>query len=331
MVFVIVDCAVYSNGNRLDERDHLLDVASARVAAQQAEDGFVWIGLHEPTEAEMAKVADALNLHPLAVEDAFVAHQRPKLELYEGRHLFMALKTLWYVDQNDAVETGEIAVFVGADFAVTVRHGAGGGLTLTRRGLEHQAGVLGHGPYAVLYSVCDRVVDDYRGVLDELQTDVDEIEYSVFSQERSKDARRIYTLKREVAEFRRAVGPLRAPLEQLAAANAPELDPRAGAFFRDVADHANQINDSVESLDGLLSSAHDAYMARISVQQNDDMRKISSWVAIAAGPTVLAGIYGMNFRHMPELEWRYGYFLVLGMMATVCLCLYLTFKRAGWL
>ena len=168
-------------------------------------------------------------------------------------------------------------------------------------------------------------------MVEELQIDVDEIELSVFSDERTQDAQRIYTLKREVSEFRRAVAPLREPLSRLAHAALPEMDERAGTFFRDVADHAILVNDQVETLDGLLSSAHDAHMARISVQQNDDMRKISAWVAIAAAPTVLAGIYGMNFQNMPELSWHYGYFYVLALMAVVCTTLYRIFKRSGWL
>ncbi len=328
---VIVDCAVYRGGNRVPLSSLASDMASALEAASAEEGGFVWIGLFEPSEEEMAKVSTTFNLHPLAVEDALTAHQRPKLERYPENHVFMVLKTLWYVDERDAVETGEIAIFVGENFVVTVRHGSGAELRMTRLDLERQAGVLGHGPFAVLYSVCDHVVDDYELVIQELAVDVDEIEMSVFSDQRTEDAKRIYTLKREVSEFRRAVAPLREPLTRLAHADLPEIDERAGTFFRDVADHAILINDQVETLDGLLSSAHDAYMARISVQQNDDMRKISAWVAVAAAPTVLAGIYGMNFENMPELSWHYGYFYALTLMAAVCTTLYLIFKRSGWL
>jgi magnesium transporter len=328
---VIVDCAVYRAGNRIVLSDRADDMASALDAARTEEGGFVWIGLHEPTEAEMTKVSTTFDLHPLAVEDALSAHQRPKLERYPGNLVFMVVKTLWYVDERDAVETGEIAIFVGENYVVTVRHGSGAELAMTRRGLERQAGVLGHGPFAVLYSVCDRIVDDYQHVVAELQIDVDEIELSVFSDQRTQDAQRIYTLKREVSEFRRAVAPLREPLSRLSHGALPEMDERASTFFRDVADHANLIHDQVETLDGLLSSAHDAHMARISVQQNDDMRKISAWVAIAAAPTVLAGIYGMNFQNMPELSWHYGYFYALGLMAVSCTTLYHIFKRSGWL
>ena len=189
--------------------------------------------------------------------------------------------------------------------------------------------MLGHGPYAVLYSVCDRVVDAYEAVAAELETDVDEIELSVFSDNRSNDSQRIYTLKREVAEFRRAVAPLREPLTRFAQCQVSGMPQAAGAFFRDVNDHALRVYEQIENLDSLLSSAHDAHMAQISVQQNDDMRKISAWVAIAAVPTMIAGIYGMNFEHMPELGWTYGYPIVVAVMLVICVGLFRLFKKSG--
>jgi magnesium transporter len=326
---VIVDCAVYRKGERVDLPEGYGGLGPAMEAL--ADDDFIWIGLFEPTEEEMTQVADTLDLHQLAVEDAVRAHQRPKLEHYPDNHLFMVLKTLWYVDDQDAVETGEIAVFVGGSYVVTVRHGEGNELAMTRRDLESHTEVLGHGPFAVLYSVCDRVVDGYEAVAQELQVDVDEIKLSVFSDTRSSDSRRIYTLKREMAEFRRAVEPLRLPLARFAQSQVPGMPPDAAAFFRDVADHATRVHEQVESLDGLLSTAHDAHLARITVQQNDDMRKISAWVAIAAVPTLIAGIYGMNFEHMPELTWSFGYPAALLLMLSVCLTLYVLFKRAHWL
>ncbi|HET7173344.1 MAG TPA: magnesium/cobalt transporter CorA [Nocardioidaceae bacterium] len=326
---MIVDCAVYRQGKRVPLADGE-DLEAALREADQDND-FVWIGLYEPDEGEMARVAKTFDLHALAVEDAVRAHQRPKLERYLGDQLFMVLKTLWYVDADDAVETGEIAVFVGPRFVVTVRHGRGSELAMTRRDLEDNRDVLGHGPYAVLYSVCDRVVDEYQRVAIELQTDVDEVELSVFSEERTRDSRRIYTLKREMAEFRRAVGPLRDPLSRFASCQVAGMPQQAAAFFRDVSDHAIRVNEEVEALDTLLSTAHDAHMAQISVQQNNDMRKISAWVAMAAVPTLLAGIYGMNFDNMPELHWWWGYFAVLCLMALTCYSLYRLFKRSGWL
>jgi magnesium transporter len=327
---VIVDCAVYRDGNRVPIPGGDKDLGAAIDLASTPGD-FVWIGLHEPNDDEMSLVAISLGLHRLAVEDAVQAHQRPKLERYDGDLLFMVLKTLWYVDENDAVETGEIAIFLGSNFVVTVRHGSGGELSLTRKNLEAHGEVLGHGPFSVLYSVCDMVVDGYADVAAELEQDVDEIELSVFSETRTRDSQRIYHLKREVSEFRRAVVPLRDPLIRLAQRQVAGMPPEASAFFRDVADHAIRVQEQVEALDTLLSSAHDAHMAAISVQQNDDMRKISAWVAIAAVPTAVAGIYGMNFEHMPELRWSLGYPAVLLLMAAVCVSLYRAFKKSGWL
>lgn len=327
---MIVDCAVYRDGARMSVPGEEKDIGSAIDAVQKPGD-FVWVGLHQPTAEEMNLVALSLGLHRLAVEDAVRAHQRPKLERYDGDLLFMVLKTLWYVAERDAVETGEIAVFVGPKFVVTVRHGAGSDLSVTRQSLETAVDVLGHGPFAVLYSVCDTVVDAYEGVAAELERDVDQIELSVFSESRSNDSKQIYHLKREVSEFRRAVAPLRDPLLRFAQRQVAGMPSEATAFFRDVADHAIRVHEQVEALDSLLSSAHDAHMARISVQQNDDMRKISAWVAIAAVPTALAGIYGMNFDHMPELHWTFGYPLVLGVMAAACVGLFRAFKKSGWL
>jgi len=329
MEHVIVDCALYSKGSRVPLDDDS-DIAAAYKSANENKDDFVWVGLFEPTEDEMSKVADTFDLHPLAVEDAVRAHQRPKLERYRET-IFMVLKTIWYVDAEDAVETGEIAVFVGSNYVVTVRHGEGADLGVTRRELEQHTEVLGHGPYAVLYSVCDRVVDAYEAVAADLETDVDEIELSVFSDNRSNDSQRIYTLKREVAEFRRAVAPLREPLTRFAQCQVSGMPQAAGAFFRDVNDHALRVYEQIENIDSLLSSAHDAHMAQISVQQNDDMRKISAGAALIVVPTLIAGIYGMNFRHMPELGWTYGYPFALVLMAAAAGALWVLFKRSGWL
>ncbi len=329
MADVIVDCAVYRDGKRVALPAGDAGMATTLAEARKAND-FVWVGLHDPSPQEMSQVAEAFALHPLAVEDATRAHQRPKLERYDTM-LFMVLKTLWYFDAHDAVETGQISVFVGKNYVVTVRIGAGADLGVTRRDLEEHTEVLGHGPFAVLYSVCDRVVDEYEAVARELEDDVESIEQSVFSDKRSNDADRIYRLKREVAEFRRAAAPLREPLLRFANGQVAGVPRAAEAFFRDVSDHTIRVSEQIETIDGLLSSAHDALMARTSVQQNDDMRKISAWVAIVAVPTMVAGIYGMNFEHMPELEWTYGYPLILMVMAVACLTLYRLFKRSGWL
>ena len=288
------------------------------------------MGLSAPTEQELEAVENAFGLHPLAVEDALNAHQRPKLERY-GDSLFLTLKSLWYIDEDDAVETGEINLFVGRNFVVSVRHGKGGELHSARLDLEKQANVLGHGPSAVVYAICDTVVDSYEAVGLSLEEDVDEVETSVFSPERTQDSQRIYILKRELAEVRRAVNPLREPMKRFATGSVAFVSQESSPFFRDVADHVIRVSETIETLDSLLSTAFDAHLARISVQQNEDMRKISAWVAIAAVGTLVAGVYGMNFDRIPELHWHYGYFYALGLMLVASAVLYRFFKKSGWL
>ena len=329
MTGVIVDSAVYKGGARVAVDCQVRDYASLRAAASE-QDGFVWVGLHQPSEAELSDVALGFGLHDLAVEDAFKAHQRPKLELYDDS-LFLVLKTLWYVDEDDAVETGEINIFVGHDFVVTVRHGDGSQLQTARHYLEQRETILTHGPSAVVYAVCDTVVDAYLAVAEELQVDVDEVEESVFSDQRTRDSARIYTLKREIAEVRRAVLPLREPMRRFASGLVPGVDAEAAPFYRDVVDHLTQAAEIVDTLDTLLSGAFDAHLAAISVQQNDDMRKISAGAAIVVVPTLIAGVYGMNFEDMPELGWSLGYPFALLLMAGVSAFLFWFFKRSGWL
>ena len=326
---MIVDSALYRQGVRVPVDCAKDNLTAVRDAASGADD-FVWVGLNEPSEAELDAVSTLFELHPLAVEDALHAHQRPKLERYDDG-LFLVLKTLWYVDELDAVETGEINLFVGRNFVVSVRHGEGTELHTARLDLEDKTHVLGHGPSAVVYAICDRVVDGYEGVAASLEEDVDEVEESVFAPTRSDDSARIYVLKRELAEMRRAVNPLKDPMKRFASGGVPGITHEAAPFFRDVADHLVRVSEAIDSLDNLLSTAFDASLARISVQQNEDMRKISAWVAIAAVGTLIAGVYGMNFDNMPELHWRYGYFLALAVMLLASVVLYRLFKKSGWL
>jgi magnesium transporter len=327
---VIVDSAVYRKGKRLPVDCHLQDYDALRATAAEGEHDFVWVGLYEPSHDELGDIAQAFGLHPLAVEDAVNAHQRPKLELYEGS-LFLTVKTLWYVDEEDAVETGEINLFVGEDFVVTVRHGSGSELKNARHTLEGQQSVLSHGPSAVVYAVCDTVVDGYLAVVEELQVDVDEVEVSVFSQERTKDSARIYALKRELAEVRRAVLPLREPMRRFTAGDVPGISADAGPFFRDVGDHLAVAAEGIDTLDGLLSTAFEAHLAEIQVQQNNDMRKISAGAALLLLPTLIAGVYGMNFDHMPELGWQLGYLWALFLMVGSSVVLWAWFKKSGWM
>ena len=325
---MIVDSAVYRDGTRVPVDCGVSDLPALRERCQPGD--FVWVGLHEPDVSELGEVAAAFSLHSLAVEDAVKAHQRPKLERYDDS-LFLVLKTLWYVDEEDAVETGEINLFVGPDFVVSVRHGEGGALRQARIDLEARQAVLAHGPSAVVYAVCDQVVDGYERVADSLLEDVDEVELSVFSEDRTNDSVRIYVLKRELAEVRRAVLPLREPMGRFANGAVRGVDPDAAPYFRDVGDHLSRCADTIDELDGLLSSAFDAHLARISVQQNNDMRKISAGAALVVVPTLIAGIYGMNFDVMPELKWAYGYLFALFLMVGTSAGLLWFFKRSGWL
>ncbi len=326
---MIVDNALYRRGERVDVDLATHDLAGVRARATDDED-FVWVGLHDPDSEELGLVASVYDLHELAVEDAIRAHQRPKVERYEDS-LFMVLKTLWYVDEEDAVETGEISLFVGPKFVVTVRHGSGGALSEARHQLEGMSSVLAHGPSAVVYAVCDQVVDRYEEVAGALQVDVDEVEHSVFSPERTNDSARIYVLKRELAEMRRAVLPLREPMNRFAAGSVRGIHGDAGPYFRDVADHLARVAETIETLDSLLSAAFEAHMAQISLRQNDDMRKITAAVGLVAAPTLVGSIYGMNFVHMPELEWMFGYPMALGLMVLSSLTVWIIGKRSGWL
>ena len=326
---MIVDNALYRDGERVDLGLDAADLAGVRTKATGPHD-FVWVGLHDPTSDELESVADLYDLHELAVEDAISAHQRPKVERYADS-LFIVLKTLWYVDEEDAVETGEISLFVGHKFVVTVRHGSGGGLKDARHNLEGMTTVLAHGPSAVVYAVCDQVVDRYEEVAGSLQEDVDEVEASVFSTERTNDAARIYVLKRELAEMRRAVLPLREPMNRFTTGSVTGIHSDAGPYFRDVADHLARVAETIDTLDSLLSTAFEAHIAQISVQQNDDMRRISAGAGIIVAPTVVGSIYGMNFTHMPELGWYLGYPMALALMLISSLAVYVISKRAGWL
>ncbi|WP_406724006.1 magnesium and cobalt transport protein CorA [Streptomyces sp. GD-15H] len=331
----VVNCVVYRDGVRQLGTD---TVEEAVRHARKHRGGFVWLGLHEPTEEEFAGVAELFDLHPLAVEDAVHAHQRPKVEQY-GDVLFAVLKTVTYVDHveltttSEVVNTGEIMVFTGPDFVVTVRHGRHGSLGPLREDLEAEPEQLAKGPAAVLHAIADHVVDDYLSVTDAVQDDIDEVETDVFSLHghRTADAGRIYQLKRELLELKRAVVPLARPLTQLATEPMHPVAEEIRAYFRDVADHLTRTTEQITAFDTLLDSILQAHLAQVTVTQNEDMRKITAWAAIVAVPTMVCGVYGMNFDHMPELRWRFGYPLALAVIATACFLIHRGFKRNGWL
>ncbi|HEX6583396.1 MAG TPA: magnesium/cobalt transporter CorA [Thermoleophilaceae bacterium] len=316
---MIVDRANYQDGQRQNG------------AAERPGPGdFVWIGLYEPTPEEFEALTREFKLHPLAVEDAIKAHQRPKLDVYEDM-VFIVLKTARYVDSEEVVEIGELLVFVGHDYLITVRHGEASSLAGARETLEQNRKRLRCGPSAALHAILDRVVDDYIPALEGLENDIDEVEEQLFSERRADLAQRIYRLQREVLEFRRAVAPLVDPVDRLARGHYEQVHPEIRAYFNDVNDHLIRSRDQLDQMRELLAGSLHANLAQVGVRQNEDMRRISAWVAIIAVPTAIAGIYGMNFDHMPELRWELGYPGAVLVMATICTYLYYRFKRAGWL
>jgi magnesium transporter len=330
----LIDCAVYVDGHRLPGSPPPEEAIA--IARDKGGSAFAWIGMHEPDALEFGGLAEQLGLHPLAVEDAVHAHQRPKIERYDDS-MFAVFKTVRYVASEqpsataEIVETGEIMVFLGRDFVVTIRHGEHGGLRALRFRLERDAARLNMGPSAVLHAIADRVVDDYLYVAREIQEDIDAVETAVFATTRGKDAERIYLLKREVLELRRAVTPLAEPMKMLADRPMRLVHPEIREYFRDVEDHLVRVAEQVSGYDELLTTIVQANLAQVTVAQNEDMRRISAWVAIFAVPTMIAGIYGMNFDNMPELHWRFGYPLIVGLTFLLCAALHRGFRRNGWL
>ncbi|MDP3984056.1 MAG: magnesium and cobalt transport protein CorA [Acidimicrobiia bacterium] len=323
---VYIDAALYRKGRRLEGPFEL------EGAAEQCQDPdtFCWIGLYEPTKEEIASVSSEFGLHELAVEDAIHAHQRPKIDVY-GSTLLVVLKPARYVDPVEVIELGEILLFVDIDFLIAVRHGEASKLVAVRRSLEEQPEELALGPGAVLQAIFDRVVDDYAHVLDGLDTDITELEVDVFSDDTTTPTQRIYKLKREVLQFEQATQPLVEPLLYLAMGKYEVIPTDLIHYFADVHDHLVRVVNRVSGYRDLLNSILEANLTQVSVRQNNDMRKISAWVAIAAVPTLLAGIWGMNFEHMPELNSNWGYPMALAVMVSVCTGLYRKFKKSGWL
>lgn len=330
----IVDCAVYVDGVR---RKGNWSYREALEVAGAERNAFVWLGLHEPTDEEMAGIAETYGLHPLAVEDSVSAGQRPKLEQF-GEVSFLALRTIRYVghgeltETSEVVETGHVMLFIGRHFVITVRHGDAAKLGPIRAQLEHKHELLKQGPWAVAYAVSDMIVDLYLEVAFAVEQDIDSLEESVFARAGHGSGRiqRIYQLKREMVEFKRAVIPLQRPMMTLVAEQS-EVPREIRRYFRDVQDHLTRTVEQVNSFDDLLHSILQARLAQVTVDQNDDMRKIAAWAAIAAVQTAITGIYGMNFRYMPGLEMTYGYPVILALMLVSALALYRFFRRAGWL
>ncbi|PJJ05096.1 magnesium transporter [Streptomyces sp. 2333.5] len=337
----VINAALYRDGHRVSTHDTLADTFRQQRATAGT---LAWIGLHRPTPAELTTLASEFDLHPLALEDALEAHQRPKLERYGGT-LFVVLRAARYLDDREEVDFGELHVFVGRDFVITVRHGGAPDLSAVRHRMEDTPELLKRGPEAVLYAILDAVVDGYAPVVAGVQNDIDEIETEVFGGD-PRVSRRIYELSREVVEFQRATRPLNGMLENLTAGfEKYAIDEELRRYLRDVADHALHTTERVDgfrqALQDILAvnatlvnqqqNAEMRALAEAGFEQNEEIKKISAWAAILFAPTLVGTIYGMNFRSMPELHWAFGYPFAVVLMAIVCTGLYVVFKRRGWL
>lgn len=337
----VIDTAVYLGGHRVDD---ITTITATVEHLRERPDGLAWIGLYRPEESEVETLASEFDLHPLAVEDAIHAHQRPKIERYDDT-LFVVLRPARYRDDLEEVEFGEVHLFVGRNFVLTVRHSEAPEFRSVRRRLEAQPDLLAQGPEAVLYAVMDQVVDGYYPVVTGVGHDIDEIETEVFSGD-PEVSRRIYELSREVADFQRATRPLAGMIADLRAGFTKyRVDDELQRYLRDVEDHLTQIIERVDEFrqalrdmltvnSTLVAQRQNEEMRRLteaSNLQNEEVKKISAWAAILFAPTLIGTVYGMNFTHMPELDWAIGYPVAVGLMAATCTILYLVFKRRNWL
>ncbi len=315
---MLVDEAKYLNGKRMQG------------SVSGAQNAFTWVGLIDPTESELKIFQNRFQLNPLAVEDALSGKQRPKLDQYH-EHSALMLKTINYDTKTERIVLGDMTVMFASNFIVTVRHGDAMPLRSIRADLESHPERLAGGSTAVLHELIDRLVDQYVDVCAHLVEDVDQIEDSVFDDEIPTAATQLYFVKREIIEFRRAILPLVQPIELLASGKVSNVNPDSVQLFSDVLDHLLKVIDEVELMNELMNAALMANSALIQTQQNADMRKISAYVGIGAVPTMIAGIYGMNFKYLPELQWRYGYFVVVGALTVICALLFRQFHKNKWL
>ncbi len=319
----VVASYVYRDGQRVREAP----LTPEGLALEPGE--FVWIGLYDPTDAEIEILVERFKLHPLAVEDALAAHQMPKVEVY-GRELFVVARTAMKID--DRLAYGETHVFVGDDHVVSIRHGSARAHNHLRTQLEASPLQLKKGPDFVLHGILDFIVDAYAPIVDDVEDSVLEMEQRTLDAFLSRlEIRRLFTLRRELLKFRRILGPMEEVLGRLQSLDLPCIDPDVRPYFRDVGDHVRRVNSRLGGLNDILSSVFE--VANLLEQQRQGLitRKLAAWAAILAVPTAIAGIYGMNFEHMPELRWEYGYYAVLGVIAAICAALYVTFKRTKWL
>jgi magnesium transporter len=330
----IIDCGYYVAGQR---QSGTVDYAQALADAREREDAFLWLGLHEPTNSDLADIAKVFELDEFAVEDAVKGGQRAKLEQYGGV-TFLVVRTARYVGQHgqvtetsEIVQTGDLMMFIGQHFVITVRHGEVSPLAPIRADLERRPELLQFGPWSVVYAILDRVVDAYITVANEVEDDIDAVESQVFAKNVHSRIARVYQLKRELVEFKRAVVPAQRPLAALAEGRLGGMPKKVTRYFRDVHDHLLRTVEQVVSYDDLLNSILQARLAQVTVDQNNDMRKIASWAAIFAVQTAIAGIYGMNFDNMPEIHWQFGYPLCLALMFMIAFFMYRGLRKSGWL
>ncbi|GAA2337997.1 magnesium and cobalt transport protein CorA [Dactylosporangium salmoneum] len=328
----VTDCALYVRGSRQPGRPSFADAYNA---ARRRRGGFVWLGLFEPSWAEFAAVAEVAGVDPATMDKTLETDRRPAIER-RGEVTALTVRTARYVEHaeltatSEVVDTGAVTLLIGRHFVVSVRHGGAGALADVREGLQRRPGLLGLGPWSVGYAVIERMVEVYHEVSTRVEQDVEKLEETAFLRQGGCDVQQIYQLKRELVEFKRAVLPLQAPLRAMLDTGA-DLPPGLRQYFQDVHGRLQQVVERVASYDELLDSILQARLAQVGLDQNNDMRKIAAWAAIAAVPTAIAGIYGMNFDHMPELHWQFGYGLVVAVMASAMVILHRLFRKSGWL
>ncbi|MFG2041139.1 magnesium and cobalt transport protein CorA [Dactylosporangium sp. NPDC048998] len=328
----VMDCALYVRGSRQPGRPSFAD---AYAAARRRRNGFVWLGLFEPTQAQFTAIAELVGLDEATVDKTLAVDRRPAIE-QRGDITALTLRTARYVEHaeltetSEVVDTGAVTLLIGRQFVVSVRHGGAGALADVREQLQQRPALLGLGPWAVGYAVIERMVEVYHDVANGVEQDVEKLEETAFLRNGGCDVQQIYQLKRELLEFKRAVLPLQQPLRRMTDPSS-DVPPGLRQYFQDVHARLSQVVERVGSYNELLDSILQARLAQVGLDQNNDMRKIAAWAAIAAVPTAIAGIYGMNFDHMPELHWRYGYGLVAAIMASAMVTLHRLFRRSGWL
>ncbi|MBS4045404.1 MAG: magnesium and cobalt transport protein CorA [Alphaproteobacteria bacterium] len=320
----VVACAAYGGGSRLGEVP--FESCGTNVPAEA---DFVWIGLHEPEPAALKLLQQQFGLHPLAIEDAERAHQRPKLDIY-GDSIFVVLRTVRLVD--GAPEYGETHVFVGKGYVISVRHGASSSYAEVRNRLENRPEMLRHGESAALHAIIDFVTDNFFPVVDDIQNELAQIETQVLDETLDrKTIERLYHLRRQLLGMRGTVLPLLEVSNRLSRLDLPMMAPELRPYFSDVNDHVQRVAEAITDLRDATAAAFEAEILLANARQNDVVRQLAAWAAILAVPTAIAGVYGMNFEHMPELRWIYGYPVVLGGIAAACGFLYWRFRRSGWL